>query len=146
MGDKSGEYGGHMCSVFLEITRVPNIEWFFHFCAGFLNHLHHHQTWFDREKTTVRHMSRCILTSVKISRIFKHFFIDFLKLTFVTVDMKRTVPNFLGVSSIENRIITFEHKYVQNEHFSQVQCATTTCKIVLETAYNSKLFFNLAKD
>ena len=36
-------------------------------------------------------MSRCILTSVKISRIFKHFFIDFLKFTFVTVDMKRTV-------------------------------------------------------
>ena len=38
-------------------------------------------------------MSRCILTSVKISRIFKHFFIDFLKFTFVTVDMKRTVLN-----------------------------------------------------
>ena len=38
-------------------------------------------------------MSRCILTSVKISQIFKYFFIDFLKFTFVTVDMKRTVAD-----------------------------------------------------
>ena len=41
-------------------------------------------------------MSRCILTSVKILRIFKHFFIDFLKFTFVTVDMKRSV--YIAVS------------------------------------------------